>query len=336
MKRIIRFVSIVLLCCSLCSPVVEARGPEHSQQSNNSRRNNNSSRGKKSPAQHTAPAGHPGNGGNNRPAQRPQERPSHNNAGQRPGQRPPQSNGNGRPQQRPPQHNGALDRPGGNVNMRPNRPNRPDRPNGNHNMGHAPKPNPGHSYAPGHHAPKPPHYGNRPHHNYYRPAPPPRPYLPPARPYYRPVPPPAWHAPAHWNPFRTILGVALGSTISASINMLINAGYTINSYVNDAIYLNNVPMLNVNWPDATMYYNNGSLAGSEFVYYTPVPDRYRFDSIYTSLVRNYGPPVSQSMTGASLSASWWGAGNQFITLTYSGQYSVNGGLNYYTTLTFGH
>ena len=127
MKRIIRFVSIVLLCCSLCSPVVEARGPEHSQQSNNSRRNNNSSRGKKSPAQHTAPAGRPGNGGNNRPAQRPQERPSHNNAGQRPGQRPPQSNGNGRPQQRPPQHNGALDRPGGNVNMRPNRPNRPDR-----------------------------------------------------------------------------------------------------------------------------------------------------------------------------------------------------------------
>lgn len=118
--------------------------------------------------------------------------------------------------------------------------------------------------------------------------------------------------------------------------MLINAGYTINSYVNDAIYLNNVPMLNVNWPDATMYYNNGSLAGSEFVYYTPVPDRYRFDSIYNTLVRNYGAPVSQTMSGNSLSASWWGAGNQFITLTYSGQYSINGGLNYYTTLTFGH
>ncbi len=319
MKRIIRYVSIVLLCSFLCGTVVEAHGTElYSQQSNNSRRNNKGSKDKKD-NDRKAPERRPGNSGNNRPgnapASRPQQRPSNNNSNKK-----------------PQQNNGKHNRPGGNVITRPSRPA------GNHHNPPVHNKKPGGPNKHGYRPPMPPqaaHHGNK-HHHYYRPTPPPRPYLPPARPYHRPLPPPAWHAPAHWNPFRTILGVALGSTISASINMLVNAGYTINSYVNNAIYLNNVPMLNVYWPDATMYYNNGSLAGSEFVYYTPSPDRYRFDSVYNTLVRNYGAPASQSFSGSSLSASWWGAGNQFITLTYSGQYSVNGGLNYYTTLTFGH
>lgn len=108
MKRIIRYVSIVLLCSFLCGTVVEAHGTElYSQQSNNSRRNNKGSKDKKD-NDRKAPERRPGNSGNNRPgnapASRPQQRPSNNNSNKK-----------------PQQNNGKHDRPGGNVITRPSR-----------------------------------------------------------------------------------------------------------------------------------------------------------------------------------------------------------------------
>ena len=53
--------------------------------------------------------------------------------------------------------------------------------------------------------------------------------------------------------FGTILGVALGTAISVSINNLLNSGYTVSSYGDDVVYLQDVPQMNYSWPDAALY-----------------------------------------------------------------------------------
>lgn len=287
MKRIIRTIAIVLLCATLISEDVEARGrkdlneskPKHEQ---TGRPGNN----------------RPGNSGfgsnNNR-------RPG--NGGQGNHNRPGHSNGN---------------------NTRPGNSNRPQ--HGGNRPGHNPGHHPGYQPAP------PPRPNHNLHHGHIC-----RPHLPPPRPFHRPVPPPHYRPTPAWRPFSTILGVALGTSINLSVNALINSGYNVAGYGSDMVYLNNVTMLNMLWPDATLYYNSyGGLYSSEFVYTSPVYDMSRYNMAMSRLTSSYGAPASIQNTNSGITATWWGGANNFIRLTYNSEYAGNGFLRYYTILSFGN
>lgn len=250
----------------------------------------------------------------------------------RPGQ-----NGGGN-QNRPGNNGGNNNRPGNNGGNH----NRPGNNGGNHNRPGNNRPGDNHfrpgnnnrppqaGYRPGHHP------GHHPGHD-FRPGPVYRPHLPPPRPFYRPVPPPHYRPVAPWRPFTTILGIALGTSINISVNALISSGYNVAGYANDMVYLNNVSMLNMLWPDATLYYNSyGGLYSSEFVYYSPYYDMSRYNMAMNRLIGTYGQPASIQNTAAELTATWWGGNNNFIRLTYGSKYAGNGNLNYYTTLSFGN
>jgi len=95
--------------------------------------------------------------------------------------------------------------------------------------------------------------------------------------------------------------VTLGTAFNLSINALINSGYTVSSYGNNQIYLSNVPMLNLMWPDAIMYYNAaGQLYGSQFVYSTPGYNMNQYNMAYTSLTSAYGAPYSLQNTASGI------------------------------------
>lgn len=296
MPTILRTIALVLLCGALCTSPIDARG-RHDREPRQSEH-----RAPKTPDKPRTPGKH------GRQDQRRPDRPGtpgrHGNPGNygRPGK-----HGN----QRNPEHFG----------QKPHHDNR---------HGHAPRPPHGYDHRPhhgggysyGHHHV---HYG-RPH----------RPHMPPPRPYYRPEPPPRhWH-PHVWRPFRTILGVTLGSAINISINALLNSGYTVSGYDNDIVYLSDVPMLNFSWPAANLYYGNGGLYGSEFVYSTPGCNMGRYNAVFSSLSGVYGAPYQvQMLAGGGRRATWWGTDGQYITLTFAGNYASAGGLRYYTTLSFG-
>lgn len=306
MKKILRTVAIMLICGALAIPSVDA-------QSRGRGRNGGGGGGRTTT---TTPASRPGGGGrgNNRPAtptapsqpNRPAQ-PTQPTQPSRPGN---SGHGNGgRPQTpntRPGHSNGGG---GGQPGYRPSGPTGPSRP----------------GYDHGHH-PAPPHHCG-----------PVRPNMPPPRPFYRPAPPPpTWHPSPCWNPIHTILGITIGSAFNYTLNTLLNTGYVITSYTNDIIYLDNVRMLNMYWPDAMLYFNGGNLYASRFVYSTSGPDTSRYDMIYTSLLRTYGAPVSVNNTGMGIETTWWGPGNQFINLIYGSDYSSAGYLRYYTVLSFGN
>ncbi|MDE6137128.1 MAG: hypothetical protein K2F97_06610 [Muribaculaceae bacterium] len=248
------------------------------------------------------------NNGQDKPEQH-QTRPTQSRNGKKHGSRP----GNNRPPQ-----------PGRPDNKKPHGPQRP--PQGNHHgqpQRPPQRPTPGPQATPHHH-----------HHvNYGRPH---RPNMPPPRPYHRPAPPPpSWH-PHSWRPFRSILGVALGTTVNLSINALINNGYNVSGYDNNVVYLANVPMLNYSWPVANLHYGNAGLDGSEFVYYTSGYNLGRYNAVYNSLTSAYGRPYAvQNLAGGGRRAVWWGNDGQYITLSFGSGYAAGGGLNYYTTLSFG-
>lgn len=188
---------------------------------------------------------------------------------------------------------------------------------------------------------------NRRPHDYGRPGgqhhfapcpPPPRPHMPAAnRPWFRPTPPPAFRPAPTWRPFSTILGISLGSAVNFTVNSLINAGYAVTGYNTNAVYVTNVPMLNMLWPDATLYYGNrGGLCGSEFVYSTPAYNLNRYNAVYNSLVSAYGMPVNVSNANGVMTATWWGIGNQFISLSFTSGLAANGATRFFTTLSFGN
>lgn len=257
------------------------------------------------------------------------------------------------PSHRPTNNNnrpGAVNRPDlgnrpdqgrpGNGNHRPGNGNhRPD--NGNH------RPDNGRPGNGGHHRPDNGRPGNGGHYRpggngYHRPPAPPRPprhhghgYRHPVPffgTYHRPVPPPRWHYVSGGPVFGTILGIALGTAITASINSLVNSGYTVSSYGNDVVYLNDVPQLNYYWPDAALYYNNGRLYGSQFTYSSPYYDMNRYNTLYNTLMMQYGAPVQVVNNGPVCSATWYGAGNRYVTLSFNCGYSGQ----FYTTLSFGN
>lgn len=273
------------------------------------------------------PSSRPNNGGNNqgnnhRPGNNGQQRPGGNNQGNnRPGNNGQQRPGGGQ-NHRPGNQPGNNQRPpqtgnhGGNY--RPGQPGRPGQ------AGHPGQHRPGGDYRPGYHRPTPPPPPRRHHYGYRHP-------VPFFGHYHRPVPPPAWHYRTGGPVFGTILGVALGTAISVSINSLINSGYTVSSYGDNVVYLQNVPQMNYTWPDAALYYNNGVLYGSQFTYPTAYYDMSRYNNLYGIFTSRYGMPVQTTNQGGVMSASWFGAGNRYVTLSFG----LNGGA-YYTTLSFGN
>lgn len=105
----------------------------------------------------------------------------------------------------------------------------------------------------------------------------------------------------------------------------------------DAVYLSNVSMMNVVWPDAALLYNSmGRLAGSEYIYTDLYDNPVVFNRVYRDLVARYGSPyaVNRGVYGGS-DISWWGPGGQYIRLSYSGGTASDGRFRYYTTLNFG-
>lgn len=268
------------------------------------------------------------NGVNNRPSNRPSNRPGGNQGvNNRPGgnHNKPDHGVNNHPNNKP-NHNW------GNGNHRPN-----DRPGGNHNWGngnHRPNDRPGgnHNWGNGNHRPGNNwHFGGN-HHGFG--APPMRPHRPVAHPWRPPVPPHHWRPRPHAPNIAAILGVTFGTALNISLNYLVNNGYYIDGYANNTVYLRDINQFNYYWPDATLYYGNGGLARSEFLYSTSYPDMMRYNSLYNSFMMTYGNPVSVS-TGPSLSATWFAPNRGYITLNYGPQYSMGGQMRYFTTLTIG-
>lgn len=194
-------------------------------------------------------------------------------------------------------------------------------------------------YHGNHRPPRPPQSHRPPHrppyHNVHH-GRPHRPHMPRHWHYYRPTPPPPAWRPRHWRPFRSILGIALGSAENISINALVNNGYTVSGYDDNIVYLSNVPMLNYSWPAANLYYSNGGLYGSEFVYSTPGHNMGRYNAVYNSLTGVYGAPYNvQMLAGGGRRATWWGNDGQYITLSFAANTAANGASRFFTTLSFG-
>ncbi len=219
-------------------------------------------------------------------------------------------------------------RPGNNNNNRPGNNNNSYRPgNNNHPVTapvrpgatirpSAPPVRPGSNYRPG--------VVTRPY----------RPYVAPARPFLRPVPPVSWRPATRINLWSSILGITVGMTITNSVNQLINAGHTVDGYGSNEVYLRNVNQYGYLWPDATMFYNNGGFVGSRFHYSTLAYNMSRYRDVFSYLTSLYGAPVSTSSDSQGTTATWWGEGNQYITLSY-GPMLTDSGQRYFTTLSIG-
>lgn len=133
----------------------------------------------------------------------------------------------------------------------------------------------------------------------------------------------------------TVLGLTFGSFIDAGINALFNAGYTVNGYYNDAIYLSNVNQLGYLWPEAIVRYNDGLLCGTQFYNWSAIADQSRYYNLYNILTASYGNPVDISYTNGTPTATWWAGGNTgYITLSYGYGPSATGINNFYTSLTY--
>ena len=271
-----------------------------------------------------------GNGNNN-------NRPSVGN-GNHNNNRPSVGNGNHNNNNRPSVGNG--NRPGNlpNNNVRPGNDHgtRPSigtaKPNhtptvhpGNLRPGHNNHPGGSHGFGPGHNpAPRPPMV-----------TPPHRPYRPViARPHYRPMPPRGWRPAGRVPLIRGILGLTFGTAINLSLDYLFNAGYNVDGYTNDIVYLRNVSAMNYVWTDAALYYGNAGLDASSFYYSTPTYNLSRYNNVYNSLVATYGAPVSVNNTVNSMTATWFGGNNGYVTLSF-GANNIGSNLRYLTTLTFG-
>lgn len=299
MKR--KFRNVMLLLACLCMAAPEAMADRHlgarSTPSRTERHSSQAPRGS---------SGRPGLGGQGNGS----HRPGGNNG----------NNGNHGAGQRPP-HQG-----GGGQN---NRPGNPGHNNGNHN-----------NYRPGGHNPGRPGVGGSPNHG-YRPSgphgrpvvmnPPHRPYRPPMTRPYRPVPSRSWRPVAGVPVIRGILGLVFGAAFGVSLDYLYANGYNVDGYGNNIVYLRNVPALNLIWTDGALYYGANGLDASTFYYTTPARDLARYNQCYNSLVATYGVPVVVNNVGATLSSTWYGGGNGYITLSFGTQSTGR----FLTSLTFG-
>ena len=166
-------------------------------------------------------------------------------------------------------------------------------------------------------------------HNWSRPLPPPhRAWRPVVVHYYRPV------VPAHYRPYYgapvidRILGITFGTYFDVSLDYLYSNGYYIDGYEANVVYLRDVSMLNLLWPDVMLSYDSGRLANAQFVYATGYNDRSRYNRIYHDLCGVYGPPVT---VNAGV-ATWFG-GNTTGWVTLSLGTSAG---RFLTTLSIGY
>jgi hypothetical protein len=222
---------------------------------------------------------------------------------------------------RPNGNNGGMDRP--NSNRPGGRRHRDDGRQGERSF------DPSHRYDYNHH-----HYStefrwNYSHHNWSRPLPPPaRAHRPAPLMWRRPVIPAGWRPYASAPVIDRILGIMFGTLYEASLQHLYYNGYYIDGYADNIIYLRDVSMINLYWPDVMLSYEYGKLANAQFIYHSSYYDRARFDRAYRSLCRIYGPPVFQD----GMTISWYGGNNTgWVTLTMSDSYG-----EYYTTMSIGY
>lgn len=178
----------------------------------------------------------------------------------------------------------------------------------------------------GHFRPDRPHkrphpaYGRPPgHFGHWRPLPPP----PPRPVYYRP----AYVAPS----ISTVLGLTFGTLIDYGIRSLMNSGYNVAGYQDNAIFISNVGMMGCTWPQATLYYGPAGMNGAIFQYRSSSFGASPYNKVYLQLCNSYGNPVETRSNGNIRSATWWGGdGTGYITLTAEGSYG-----NFDTSLIYG-
>ncbi|MDE6396778.1 MAG: hypothetical protein K2K84_05865, partial [Muribaculaceae bacterium] len=151
-----------------------------------------------------------------------------------------------------------------------------------------------------------------------------------------PTPPPSWRPIGPVPSFNAILGIAFGTALNYTLNSLINNGYSVSGYGPSEIYLTNVSQFNYNWPDATLYFNNGNLVGSSFAYATAGYNMNRYNRLFSTFMNMYGNPVNlQNLSNGGVQATWWGYNNNYVTLSYYPDYLPTGPMRYYTTVTLG-
>ena len=219
-----------------------------------------------------------------------------------------------------------------------------NRPGGNHNdhSGNKPGGHDNHGKHDGKHGFNPKHRydytdhhyrdefrRNYTNHNWSRPLPPPaRPHRPAPIVWRRPVIPVGWHPYAGAPVIDRILGLMFGTLYDISLDHLYYNGYYIDGYADNIIYLRDVSMLNLYWPDVMLNYEYGKLVNAQFIYHSSYYDRVRFDRAYYSLCRIYGSPVFDD----GMTASWYGGNNTgWVTLSLSSSYG-----DYYTTMSIGY
>ncbi len=277
------------------------------------------------------PSGNGGNYGNNNGGNRPGGNGGNygnNNGGNRPG-------GNGGNYG----NNNGGNRPGNGGNYGNNRPgnggnygnNRPG--NGGNYGNHRPD-NRGGNMRPdgnrGHNAYRDHYSWNYRNNNWSRPLPPPaRQHRPAPYRFARP------HIPATWRPFHgapvidRILGLTFGTLFNASLNYLYTNGYNIDGYDDGVVYLRDVNMLNLNWADVMLCYDEaGRLYNAQFIHSSYYNDRSRYNRLYNDLCAAYGSPVDYDSQGVT-----WFGGNRVGYVTLSMNCTGN---RYYTNLYVGN
>ncbi len=172
------------------------------------------------------------------------------------------------------------------------------------------------------------------HSNWSRPLPPPvRVYRPAPLRYYRPV------IPVHYRPLvgapiiDRILGITFGTYMDVSLSHLYYNGYDIDGYDNGIVYLRNVAMLNLNWHDVMLNYDDfGRLVNAQFVYSQGYRDLSRYNRVYRDLCAVYGSPIAVNDNLFETAATWFGGNSTgYVTLSFGYQSG-----RYYTTLSVGN
>ena len=257
----------------------------------------------------------------------------------------------GGPDQKP--HHDPGHKPGGHDHKPHHDPGH--KPDGNgHNPHHDPGHKPGghghdsHHGHPSHHGHSAPPPGHHPHHDYkHHDYHPPRPggghWGPPPHNYHyhwsRPLPPPP-PVTIHCHPgvpvIDMLFGVPFGMFIDYSINSLVQMGYNVLGYANNAIYMNSVPQFGYTWDDVQLYYNDGLFSSACLQYWSSSSSRSRFNSVYNQLCSLYGSPVSNNSSNGITSYTWWGGYlTGYVTLEFGYGRSDDGYAGYFTTVFYG-
>lgn len=133
-----------------------------------------------------------------------------------------------------------------------------------------------------------------------------------------------------------VLGLTFGTLIDYGINSLINAGYNVAGYQNNAIFISDVGMMGCTWPQATVYYGASGMNGALFQYRSPSFNSSPYNKVYRQLCESYGSPVETTTNGNGRSATWWG-GNNTGYITLSTDYGYDNGIPAYdTSLIYGY